>query len=162
MEKEVKQLENEERINGFAINQLCIAKKSCAKKGKLNNPSWLDNVLNAFVEPYIKKDGGWNDVISECHGLNDPWFKIAAKYRCQELMADYHIANDLQNALNMYGCGTEEDWDAIYEDISDCISESDMNGLYSLVAKLIVKSNRNAVRQKCIEYRTSRGLQVEF
>lgn len=162
MKEDVKKLKDDERVNGFGINQLCIAEKSCAKKHKLNNPSWLDNVLNAFVEPYIERHGEWYQVIDECHNLDDPWYKVDPKYRCQELMADYHIANDLQNALDTHGCGTKEDWDAIYKDIKACISETDMNGLYSLIAKWEVQSNRDSVREKCIEYRKLHGLQVEF
>jgi hypothetical protein len=162
MVREVEKLKDDERINGFAKTQLCIAEKSCTNKRNLDNPSWLDNVLNAFVQPYVDRNGNWNNVIDECRNLDDPIYKVAAKYRCQELMADYHISHDLQNALNINGCGTEKDWDAIYENIKSCISASGMNIIYSFVARWEVKSNRNDVRLKCIEYRKSKGLQVEF
>jgi hypothetical protein len=162
MENEVERLKDDERINGFAILQLCIAEKSCTKKRDLDNPSWLDNVLNAFVQPYIDKDGDWPNVIEECRNMYNSIFLIDAKYRCQELMADYHISNDLQNALNEHGCGTEKDWDTIAEYIKSCVDESDMNGFYKLVAKVKVIGNRDSVREKCIEHRESLGLQIEF
>jgi hypothetical protein len=168
LQKEVKTLAGDKRINGFAINQLCIAEKSCKNKRKLDNPSWIDNVVNTFVEPYIRRDGEWNSIIEECRKFEDPWYNLyykmlePAEYRCQELMAGYHIPVDLQYAVNKHGCGTKKDWDLIGEYIKDCVEAADMHILAEWYARWEVYKQRNVVRTNCIQQRKSLGLQMEF
>ncbi len=162
MVEEVEKFKDDDLINGFAIVQLCIAKKGCANKQELDNPSWFPNVLSSFIQPYTQKDGKWNSVIDQCRKLTNHWYLPAAKYRCQELMANYHISHDLQNAVNRNGCGTKQDWEAIGKIIKSCVADSDMNILFSTFAQWEVMGTRNNVRSKCIKQRKSLGLQVEF
>ncbi|CAF1519597.1 unnamed protein product [Rotaria sp. Silwood1] len=160
--QEVENLKDDNIVNGFAINQLCIGQTACKTREKLENPSWFDNVLNTFVEPYIQRAGNWSSVIRKCH---DQWsvIPVVGKYRCQELMADYHIAQDLQNAVNRHGCGTQHDWDLVGEYIKDCVKKSHIGvpfGETYAISEVI--KNRNIVREKCKKVRKPLGLQIEF
>ncbi len=162
MKQELEKLKDDERMNGFANIQLCMAEKSCTDKQNLDNPSWLDNVLNAFFQPFIEKNGEWHDVIDDCQKLANHWSPSDAIYQCQQLMANYHISHDLKNALNINGCGTQNDWDAIGEYLKSCVGQSDINMLYMDIAINKVIEDRKFVRSQCIEDRELSGLQIEF
>ncbi|CAF3726225.1 unnamed protein product, partial [Rotaria sordida] len=167
--------------NGFIINQKCIAKQSCLERNSLNSSIWLDKVVAAFVDPFLKEIGDWPKILQACSAstyifansitymyyippqaiagmiVND----YIARRLCESIMANYHINRDLQNSLNMNGCGTEHDWNKIGDYIKDCVNGQTL-AVEGWVASSIVIYLRNTVRQNCITYRTSHGLPIEY
>ncbi|CAF0851291.1 unnamed protein product [Adineta steineri] len=162
MIKEVAQIKQNDVVYGFALNQLCIARLGCEHKQSLDNPSWFDNILNAFIEPYVQKNGNWSDVIKQCHAQYS-YIPILGKYLCQEKMAEYHITFDLKNAVNKNGCGTQRDWDTIGNFLVDCIKEAHIGIPFGeSYAISEVFRNRNNVRETCMKTRQENGLQMVF
>ncbi|WP_150118841.1 hypothetical protein [Collimonas fungivorans] len=136
--------------NGFVINQRCVAKYSCGNRPQMKDKTWLTKVVPAFVQPFLDKSGKWNEVIEECRQQNNLLPRYVRKRSCEKWMADYHIKQDLQGALNTNGCGVLPDWDEVGGYINECISEQN-NALEAAVANLIVAKNRNNVRRNCIQ-----------
>lgn len=132
---------------GFVVNQTCIAKYSCANRKQMQDPDWLTKVVPAFVDPYIKQSGKWNEVLARCKE-QETLPKFIRESRCQRWMANYHIEQDLQSALNTHGCGTVKDWDAVGDYIKQCVTEEN-NKASAWIINKIVNTNRNEVRQKC-------------
>ncbi|CAF1047911.1 unnamed protein product [Rotaria sordida] len=167
--------------NGFIINQKCIAKQSCLEKNSLNSSIWLDKVVAAFVDPFLKQTGDWPKKLQSCststYNFADSTTQMyyippqaitgmiladyMARRLCESIMANYHINTDLQNSLNMNGCGTEHDWNKIGDYIKDCV-KGQTSAVEGWVASSIVIYLRNTVRQNCITYRKSRGLPIEY
>ena len=148
---------------GFYRNQDCIANKSCKEKAQLDNPTWLDHVVYDFITPLVEEEGEWKEKKQQCNTL---W--IGAGIRCQQIMAEYHISEDLQNSVNRNGCGTQEDWDQIGVWLKECVDkgvEEDVaRGLQSAAsayASYVVAGERKKVRDACIRYRSGRGLSLE-
>lgn len=151
--------------NGFVQNQTCIAKKSCASKKSMQNPRWLDDVVEDFVEPFLDRTDEWNAVIKKCRD-RQTWVPFRDEL-CQQEMAAYHISADLQNSLNGNGCGTDSDWKVVGQIITECIEEG-LNSYWPVArqfaewyANRIVQRDRDSVRTKCIEHRRQRGLPME-
>lgn len=130
--------------NGFVINQRCIAKYSCGNRPQMQDPAWLTKVVPAFVQPFLDKSGKWNEVIDECRQQSNVLPRYVRKRSCEKWMANYHIAQDLQRALNTNGCGVLPDWDEVGGYINKCIAEQN-NALEAAVANLIVATNQNRV-----------------
>jgi len=136
--------------NGFVINQRCVAKYSCGNRPQMKDKTWLTKVVPAFVQPFLDKSGKWNEVMEECRQQSNVLPRYIRKRSCEKRMADYHIAQDLQRALNTNGCGVLSDWDEVGGYVSECISEQN-NALEAAVANLIVGTNRSRVRRNCIQ-----------
>ncbi|UJR08677.1 hypothetical protein I4U23_012935 [Adineta vaga] len=162
MVTEVSHLKHEDVISGFAIDQLCIAKHGCEYKSSFDNPSWFDNILVAFIKPYVEKHDNWNSVIDHCHKTFSK-IPIVGKYFCQQKMAEHHITVDLKNAVSNNGCGTQHDWDAVGKIIVSCVKEADINipfGENYAISEVF--RQRNLVRENCIKTRREKGFQIEF
>ncbi|CAF0819530.1 unnamed protein product [Adineta ricciae] len=162
MVKDVAAFKHNDVASGFAINQLCIAKHGCENKKSLDNPSWFDNILVAFIAPYVERNGNWNAVIEHCHSTLAK-IPVLGKYFCQQTMANYHISVDLKNAVINNGCGTQHDWNAVGNIIVNCVKEAQIGIPFGeSYAISEVFQQRNLVRENCIKMRREKGLQVEF
>lgn len=137
---------------GFYRNQRCIAAAACNNRDQLDDPVWLEDVVDDFITPLVNKEGDWGAIIQQCESMLVP----PAGLRCQNLMAEYHISVDLIGSLEENGCGTERDWDLIGEWLKSCIEAgiredlpigSDIGGWY---AKLVIASERQGVRDACL------------
>ncbi|WP_098494327.1 hypothetical protein [Collimonas sp. PA-H2] len=115
----------------------------------MQDPSWLTKVVPAFVQPFLEKSGKWNTVMAECHQQSNWLPSYVRKRSCEKWMAEYHIAQDLQQSLNMNGCGVLPDWEEVGTYINECVAEQN-TAAEAAVIKLIVARNRNKVRQICI------------
>jgi len=151
--------------DGFTIIQTCIASTACGDKAKLNNPAWLDRVVPAFVTPFIQQSGDWPAVEKTCR--DRPKWLPFRDLLCQSDMANYHIKNDLQNALDDNGCGTTADWTAVGNIITQCILAGyasyppGIKQTFLGIANFIVQNKRNSVRGLCTAYRTKNHLPVD-
>lgn len=145
--------------NGFTDTQTCIAKSSCLGKSSLASSHWLDEVVTTFVTPFTSRTGDWKKVMGDCDNYSSVSY-INQKY-CEQHMAQYHIKNDLQNALNTDGCGDPGDWDQIGKNISQCVQEANSVPVAGILAAAIVKRLRNSVRTQCVAYRQAHNLPVQ-
>lgn len=141
---------------GFVRNQLCIAKASC-ESPFIKDRKWLNQVVYDFVTPFTSQQGSWDYIENACRtGPGPHWLRNLS---CQTAMADYHIGQDLQNALDKDGCGTDPDWLAFEPILHNCIaagirSDLDMfNSTAEDIANRQIIDDRNRVRTKCLEYR---------
>ena len=144
--------------NLFVINQTCIADTACKNKSKMDNPKWLDNVVNDFVGAFLKKAGRWKAKIKECLSYEGPL--IVKEALCAGKMAEYHIHTDLRNAVNRYGCGTNNDWNRIGRYISRCLLNvnGSRNLMINVFAEIVVPMYRKTVRSECLLYRRENNL----
>ena len=149
---------------GFVRNQKCIAVASCSSAAVKDN-EWLNKVVEDFVSPFTSEKGRWKEIQASCRALAGPAaFKSMI---CQQRMAQYHIEEDLQMALNKNGCGSQEDWDAIGTMLKSCVSQGVSEDLGEVplraqeFASSMVVMMRDSVRQKCIQYRTKKGLPLQ-
>ncbi|GAC1334499.1 MAG: hypothetical protein NVSMB28_31600 [Collimonas sp.] len=147
-------------VNGFVTNQRCIAKYSCGNRPQMQDKTWLTKVVPAFVQPFLDKSGKWNEVIGECRLQSSKLPSYIRKRSCEKWMADYHIAQDLQHALNANGCGTLRDWEEVGGYIKECVVEQS-NALETAVINLIVAKNRNKVRQICTQQNGMQNLATQ-
>jgi hypothetical protein len=161
----VKQLQNiklapGDPINGFIRNQTCIASASCSTNTISDKP-WINSVISDFVSPFTTQSGQWKQVEAACRTHT-----ILAPLRCEQAMANYHINQDLQNALDKDGCGTQADWDAIAQELNQCIAAGvnedvpvlGFNQAANWEAAREVISMRNDVRSQCMQDRKAKGL----
>lgn len=154
---------------GFYRNQLCIADAACmdsvGDSAGIANPAWLGRVVRDFIEPLVNQEGQWRQRLRDCEGLPD--IPGSGLY-CQNLLAEYHIMNDLRDAVNSNGCGSEQDWDRIGELLNQCIAEGveediilGFETMVELTAGAIVARERANVRNMCIAHRQDNGLNIE-
>jgi len=116
----------------------------------MDNCDWLKYVVPDFVNPYLNKTGGWPAVEAGC--------ALTGKYGallCAWSMAEYHIKNDLVPALSKTGCGSDTDWNKVFDIIETC---SKPNVPLSWVAAQMVFRYRQDARNKCIAQRSAAGL----
>ncbi|MFC5472575.1 hypothetical protein [Paraherbaspirillum soli] len=134
--------------NGFVINQRCIAKYSCGSRPQMKDKTWLTKVVPAFVRPFLDKSGKWNEVMQACGSQWEYLPSYVKKKRCEDKMAEYHIEQDLQKALNENGCGTDRDWDEVGAYINECVAEQ--NGIIpTFFASKVIAATRNKIRTLC-------------
>lgn len=150
---------------GFYRNQNCIADKSCSNTMLLDSGKWLGNVVNDFIAPLVNEEGKWKDIKQQCADMTP---EMGKSLRCQKMMADYHIATDLQSSVNKNGCGSQKDWDQVGTWLKQCVQkgvEEDISrGLQSAAAigaYALLALERAQVRNACVTDRTKRGLKVE-
>lgn len=141
----------------FHKNQICIAEKSCPLRCSMDNCKWIDMVVPDFIDPYVKKEGEWKTIEDECRNSMLIGWEWAARTACGNKMATYHIREDLISSLVKNGCGSDGDWDAIYNVIKQCNKEN-VGEAQGLAANILVKIYRNNVRKKCLELRSGAGL----
>jgi hypothetical protein len=139
-----------QRRNGFDRTQACIAETSCASKGNSDDPTWLDKVMKKFIDKYKDETGDWPQVLESCNALPNLPLGIDERL-CAYRMANYHITRDLQDSLNMEGCGTPGDWDRMGETIGQCIDQEGQDFLG--LARRMVTRWRNEVRENCLRTR---------
>ncbi|MEB0012317.1 hypothetical protein QN416_11860 [Glaciimonas sp. Cout2] len=135
-------------IKGFYTGQICIAKYSCGSRLQMENTDWLTKVVPAFVQPLLDKSGEWKKVMEACE--NQSWLlpTYVANKNCESDMAKYHVAQDIQSALNINGCGTDDDWRKVGKIINECVAETN-SIVPAFFAQWIVTNNRNDVRRVC-------------
>jgi hypothetical protein len=138
-------------LGSFVKMQVCIADTACSRKSSLNNPPWLDALINDFVDPFLGSGPRWSEIIANCR--NNHYFGFRNEY-CQYITAHHHIKVDLQHALEKDGCGTTEDWSSLAQIISECLNkERPFDPLGRWFANLEVQDWRDDVRQACIAFR---------
>ncbi|BCD97701.1 hypothetical protein [Marinagarivorans cellulosilyticus] len=145
----------------FHENQICIAEKSCDLKCEMENCKWLDLVIPDFIDPYIQKNGSWEQIESDCRDSSLDFWGWASEKVCANAMARYHISEDLIAALSKNGCGTDSDWSQVFDVIKSCNREN-LSNLESRFANLAVKMYRNAVRDDCIKSREAQMKPIEI
>lgn len=149
----------------FHAQQTCIAKKSCQLRCQMDNCKWMDNVIPAFVDPYLGGDGLWPQVEASCAGVVVAMAglpgvgKWIADRECFSTMGWYHVQVDLRNALTQYGCGSQNDWDLVGDQIVPCLKETQPGypQVYYEVGGIFVDSARERVRQQCRASRAASG-----
>lgn len=149
----------------FHAQQTCIAKKSCQLRCQMDNCQWMDNVIPAFVDPYLGGDGLWPQIEASCAGIVVAMAglpgvgKWIADRECFSTMGWYHVQVDLRNALTQYGCGSQNDWDLVGEQIVPCLKETQPGypQIYYEVGGIFVDSARERVRQQCRASRAASG-----
>lgn len=146
-------------VDVFVRQQSCIAKKSCLTKTDLEDSSWLDSVVPDFIAPFAEQQGDWSGIIQQCDDLINNAIQLGntnmvnmARLKCANDAAKYHIQNDLLAALKTNGCGTENDWEKIAQQIIDCVKNNDLLNWFpaSVIAKAQVVRERDEVRAQCL------------
>lgn len=146
----------------FHMTQTCIAEQSCALRCTMDNCDWLKNVVPDFVNPYLTKTGNWPKVESDCASFG---FGTYGALWCARNMAMNHIYNDLIPALSKTGCGSDSDWNKIFEVIKTCTAGNLPGGAplgSSQVAALAVYRYRQDARSACTASRSSAGLPIDI
>lgn len=143
----------------FHMTQTCIARKSCDLRCQMGNCKWMDRVIPDFVNPYLQRTGDWPAVEQACSDRGIGWW---SDRRCAEAMARNHIFDDLLPALARSGCGSNADWNAVYETIEQCTSAGLGSRLEQLGSAGVVWVYRNVVRAACQASRTATGLPAEI
>lgn len=140
----------------FHQNQICIARSSCDLRCKMDNCNWLKAVLPDFVKPYLLKQGRWKTIEAEC-ARSLGWL---ADRRCASAMAAYHIETDLSQALSKSGCGSDRDWQRVFDVINTCTAQTFNNAAETWVASAAVRIQRDRTRAACTAARTAEGVDV--
>ncbi len=155
MVRRLKQLKiaQDDPRRGFYRNQTCIAEKSCAGRSNMEDKQWLNKVVPDFANPLLSKTGEWPQKMQKCKDFGR---LPGSGFRCQQLMAEYHIEADLQTALNKNGCGTPGDWKKVGEIITECIQQGNAEDVINefqrpanFVANKLVQSSRDNIRANC-------------
>jgi hypothetical protein len=160
----------------FHQTQTCIARKSCDLRCRMDNCKWLDRVIPDFVDPYLQKTGNWSALESVCQlvKLNYRSYgaPIVGDLLCAEAMAEYHIEVDLVAAMTATGCGSDNDWNLVYQQIQTCSGDTQtaLLGGWPDAAKNAgadyaawkVRKLRDNARAQCIANRTAAGLDPEM
>jgi hypothetical protein len=135
----------------------------------MNNCKWMDRVIPAFVNPYIEKTGRWKEIESDCQrppSVSAVWSISLRDRFCARSMAKYHIEQDLAQALSTMGCGTDSDWNLVFEMIQKCSSATFNSIPYLFLSETIanwqVQSYRDAVREHCKISRLNSKLPIEI
>jgi hypothetical protein len=140
----------------FHETQTCIARSSCNLRCKMEHCDWLKEVIPAFVDPYLRKSGGWPAVEARCRRRPQTW---PNQWRCAEEMARHHILFDLLPAVVRYGCGSESDWALVFNEITACSQKVlEVNGTWARVIVAPIYGYREIVRAACVMSRVSAGL----
>lgn len=91
----------------------CGIRTACTARCQMDNCKWLDQLSPASTGPYLRNEVPWPQIVANCNALMlPPPAKIAI---CAGAMAARNIRHDLTEALVKYGCGTDRDWDIIFE-----------------------------------------------
>jgi hypothetical protein len=146
----------------FHATQQCIALKSCNARCTMDNCDWLNTLVPSFIDPYLQKTGNWRQIELNCVGMG---FGKYGELLCARNMAKNHIYKDLIPALVKAGCGTDSDWQGVYEIIKTCTSETMPDNappLSSQVAAFQVYRYRQEARQACSSARTAANTPVQI
>jgi hypothetical protein len=160
----------------FHQTQTCIARKSCDLRCRMDNCKWMDRVIPDFVNPYLQKTGNWSALESVCQlvKLNYRSYgaPIVGDLLCAEAMAEYHIEVDLVAAMTATGCGSDNDWNLVYQQIQTCSGDTQtaLLGGWPDAAKNAgadyaawkVRKLRDQARAQCVANRTAAGLDPEM
>ncbi|NIJ85194.1 hypothetical protein FHY35_002149 [Xanthomonas arboricola] len=153
----------------FHTQQTCIARKSCELRCRMDNCQWMDLVIPAFARPYLDGDGSWPIVETNCGAMQGllsvvPGGKWIADRECFSSMGWYHVQVDLKNALEVHGCGTQQDWDLVGEQIAPCLLTTDPGypNQYYEFGSIFVRLARERVRSQCVANRNARGLPTDI
>ncbi|WP_421567598.1 hypothetical protein [Stenotrophomonas sp. PD6] len=152
----------------FHAQQTCIAKKSCQLRCQMDNCKWMELVIPAFVDPYLGGENLWPFVEGLCSnfvgtmadmGVIGKWI---ADRECFSTMGWYHVQVDLKNALTQYGCGSQNDWDLVGQQIVPCLRETQPHypQLYYEMGGIFVQYARERVRQQCRANRPNGSLDI--
>ncbi len=152
----------------FHAQQTCIAKKSCELRCQMDNCQWMERVIPAFVDPYLGGENLWPLVEASCtgfvgmmanQGITGKWI---ADRECFATMGWYHVLVDLKNALTKYGCGSQNDWDLVGQQIVPCLRETQPGypQLYYEMGGIFVQNARERVRQQCKANRPNGTLEI--
>lgn len=129
----------------------------------MGNCDWLRDVIPAFNKPYFEKWGDWPAIEAKCRSGA---YRLTAI--CSAAMAQQHIEEDLKHALIQHGCGSERDWDKVFEHIKSCTTEvmqatgsetPPRIGRY--IASGVIYAKREQVRATCVAERTRLRLPME-
>jgi hypothetical protein len=153
----------------FHQTQTCIARKSCDLRCQMDNCKWMDRVIPDFVNPYLQKLGRWPEIEADCRrgtGTQESWATRIRERLCARNMARYHIEEDLSRALEVTGCGTDRDWQAVFGAITSCTSET-FQGLGPIpfsetIAQWQVRQYRDNVRAACQALRSGRSQPLDI
>lgn len=153
----------------FHTQQTCIARKSCELRCQMDNCQWMDLVIPAFARPYLDGDGIWPIVETNCGAMQGllslvPGGKWIADRECFSSMGWYHVQVDLKNALEAHGCGTQQDWDLVGEQIAPCLLTTDPGypNQYYEFGGVFVRLARERVRTQCLANRNARNLPIDI
>lgn len=154
----------------FHRQQTCIARKSCDLRCRMDNCKWMDRVIPDFVNPYLQKLSRWAEIESTCAQLKQkysgfPLEQQLAEGECAARMAGYHIDTDLRQSLNRFGCGSDADWQTVATVIGECAqatAQQQAPGWAKDAAESVASAGviflRNRIRNACVQYRQSQGL----
>ncbi len=148
-------------IRLFHDTQTCIARGACDDRCKMENCNWLNGVVRDFVQPYVQKQGRWPLLAAQCSShLNWGWGvpRWLHDRMCAGFSAGYHITADLLPSLSTHGCGTERDWEQVFDRIKGCTSQSFSSPWEAEFANAIVYLARSYARDQCFAERQSRGV----
>ena len=134
--------------DGFRRNQLCIAERACANRAKFEQPQWLDQVMQRFIDPYTRQEHAWKQVVTHCQQRSR--LNPLRALMCQREMAQYHIFTDLNKALAQTGCSSAADWQRLESYIVGCVQDAHYPPLISTYIQNRLVSYRNQVRQQCL------------
>lgn len=143
----------------FHSPQTCVSHKACNLRCKMDNCNWLAQVIPDFARPYLEKHNDWNAVEAKCRSRGTGWL---ADRLCGAEMSKYHIDVDLLNALAKSGCGSQNDWNQVFESIRQCTVTAFSNSVEQVAAGLRVKQLRDKVRGQCIAVRQAKGLNPDI
>lgn len=143
----------------FHQTQTCIARKSCDLRCKMENCKWMDRVIPDFVNPYLLKTGNWPAIEQACRDRGSGWW---SDRRCAEAMARNHIFDDLIPALVRTGCGSDGDWELVYQTIEQCTGASLGSRLEQSASSGVVWVYRNAARAACQGSRALSGFPTDI
>jgi len=160
----------------FHQTQTCIARKSCDLRCRMDNCKWMDRVIPDFVNPYLQKTGNWSALESVCQlvklNYRSYGVPIVGDLLCAEAMAEYHIEVDLVAAMTATGCGSDNDWSLVYQQIQTCSGDTQTTllGGWPDAAKNAgadyaawkVRKLRDKARVQCVANRTAAGLDPEM
>jgi hypothetical protein len=137
----------------------CGIRTACNARCQMDNCKWLDHVSPASTAAYLQNQVPYPQIIAQCNALPQrPPGRISF---CAGLLANRNIRFDLTDALVAYGCGTEHDWNMIFDVnfsiASQCLPARTMPRT-RLAMSYSMKAFRTLTRNTCIARRTAAGL----
>ena len=137
----------------FHAAQTCLSEHACNARCGMDNCPWLERVLPDFVGLYLRFERAWPQVVQWCDNVATSIGRKLAQLSCAGHMAEYHIKADLADALTQHGCGTESDWNKVFDVISNCETTG------SPGIREQVYAHRQEARATCLYRRNAMGLE---
>ncbi|MGH8551265.1 MAG: hypothetical protein ACRERU_22195 [Methylococcales bacterium] len=126
-----------------------MSKFAEAKKGNYQDNDWGRKVVPKFIDRFLTNSGTWQDTLDMFPGSANFTFPLSENI-CAVKMASRHIKDDLQQTLNMEGCGTLNDSNSVFDQIKACQKQEGADAPFS---DKIVEFLRNQVRANCCKIR---------